>query len=347
MRFAMSIVSYRPTITRTELENVLDCLIKDELTGGSSVRHFESALAELIQIRTGLAVCSHTAAYHLVFEALEIKPGDEVIIPSYFSSAPLGAMKIMGIKPIPVDLEEGALSPSPEAVKTLIGERTKAVIIGHTFGINASLSRFADIGVPIIEDISHALGLDFDEKPAGSEGAFAIASFTPVDMITTGNGAAVFTRNTRYFSAMKSLRQADDAITYDYAMTEFQAAMGISQLSRLQDFIRRRREIAQVYYDRLRITQHKSLFPFSPECSYHSFPVIFDASEEKVEKYWKSCGIQLTRPLIKPVHVHEGLRPMDYPISDRYAKKLYSLPIYPTLTRKEIDKISRSLAKFI
>jgi len=344
----MSIVSSRPTITRNELENVLDSLIKEELTGGNSVKTFESSLSELLQIKLSLAVNSLTSAYLLIFKALDIQPGDEIILPSYFSSAPLGAMTLLGAKAVPADIEESHFSPSAETVKNLINEKTKAVIIGHTFGIDAQISRFSDCGIPVIEDVSHALGLEFEEKIPGSEGSFAVAGFTPTDIITTGNGAAVFTKNTRHFSLMRSLRGGDDdAVSLDCTMTEFQAAMGLSQLTRLQDFLRIRREIAQVYYDRLRLTPHKSAFPFNPNSSYQSFPVIFDASEDKVLKYWKTNSIQLYKPFPKTIHEHLGLKSMDYPQSDRFSKKLYSLPIYPTLTRKEIEKISRTLAKFI
>ena len=344
----MSIVSSRPTITRTELENVLDSLIKEELTGGNSVKAFESSLSELLQIKFSLAVNSLTSAYLLVFKALEIKPDDEVIIPSYFSLAPLGALEIIGAKSVPADSEESLFCPSPETIKSLINDKTKAVILGHTFGINAQIERFSHLGIPVIEDVSHSIGLDPGEQVKDSDAAFTVAGFTPTDMITTGNGGAVFTKNTRHFSVMRTLRGGDEAdVSFDCAMTEFQAAMGLSQLTRLQDFIRIRREIAQVYYDRLRLTQHKALFPFNPGSSYQSFPVIFDASEEKISKYWKTNGIQVYKPISKPVHEYLGYKPMDYPQSDRYSKKLFSLPIYPALTRKEIDKISRALAKFI
>lgn len=253
----MSIVQYKPTITRKELENVLDCLINDELTGGEPVKRFESSLGELLGIKYCTAVSSPTAAYLLAFKALEVKPGDEVIIPSYFSVAPLAAASLVGATPVLVDLAENSLITSPELVKEKITDKTRAIVLAHTFGTNAAVDSFTQFNIPVIEDISHALGSETDEKPAGTLGTLTVCSFTPVDMITTGNGAAVWTRNTRHYSLMRDLRSGDKIIGYDCTITDLQGAMGISQISRLQDFIRRRREIAQVYYERIRVTPHK------------------------------------------------------------------------------------------
>ncbi|MCU0846582.1 MAG: aminotransferase class I/II-fold pyridoxal phosphate-dependent enzyme [Spirochaetes bacterium] len=343
----MKIVSSRPTITRKELEGVLDCLINDELQTGTCVKEFESALARLVGLQYSLVTSSLTSAYQLVFKSLGIGNGDEVILPDYTHPAPLAALDSAGAKPVLVDCEENSLFPSAESIKKLIGEKTRAVVIFHIFGYHFPREALAEAGIPVIEDISHAIGTEINDVPAGGEAAFTVASFSSSMIITTGNGGMVLTNNSRNYSSMKENRGGDDGHPgLDCGMTDFQAAMGISQISKLQNFLARRREIAKIYHEALRITPHKSIVPFSDRFAYQSFPILFDASNEKVEKYWRKCGIEIYQP-VRGLHNFLGLKREDFPISGRLSKKLYSLPIYPTLTKKDIEGIAKNLSKFV
>ncbi len=345
----MSIVSSKPTITRKELESVLDCLISERLEPGEAVKNLEIEMANLTGVRHALAVNSLTAAYHLSFLALDIKPGNEVIIPSYFDSAALSALRQAGGVPVLTDAGEGSLFPTIDDIRARITDKTRAIVAGHTFGFHGPIGELRETGVPLIEDASHAIGSECDERPAGQNGAISVVSFAPSMVITTGNGGMILTDNSRYFSAMRDLRggPSPERLGYDYTMTDFQAAMGLSQLSRLPDFIRRRREIARVYYDALKTTPHRAPYAYADSFVYQSFPIFFDAPAEKLDKYWKKNGIEVQRPYPVALHHHLSLRGLDYPQSDRLSKKLYTLPIYPTLTKKEIEKITRSLGRFV
>jgi dTDP-4-amino-4,6-dideoxygalactose transaminase len=343
----MKIVSNKPTITRKELEGVLDCLIHDELATGSSVKTMEAGLAEMTGQKYCLATNSLTSTYHLVFRALDLKPGDEVIMPSYCGSAPLSALSLTGASAILVDNEENSLFPSPEMIKSLINGNTRAVIIAHTFGFHFPAEALQDITVPVIEDISHAICTEYNDVPVGKNAAFAVSSFAPSMIITTGNGGAVLTNNSKHFSAMRDLRGGESFLNLDYSMTDLQGAMGISQLLKLKEFLKRRREIARKYTDAIRITSHRLLYPYSDAFAYQTFPVIFDAPAEMVQKYWKKSGVETVIPVAQPLHLHMNLRGLDFPNADRLSKKLYTLPLYPTLTKKETELISKLLASFI
>lgn len=346
----MSIFSCKPTITRKELESVLDCLIRDKLDAGESVKNFEAQIGNLVSCKYSLATSSLTASYHLAFLALDIRPGDEVIVPSFYDPSALGAIQLAGGTPVLVDIAEGSFAPSVDSIREKITERTRAIIAGHLMGFYSPLDGFKELNVPLIEDISHVIGSEINDRPAGHEGAITVCSFSPSMIITTGNGGMVMTSNSRFFSAMRDARGSGGegaSPGFDYAMTDFQAAMGYSQLSRLQDFIRRRRDIARVYHDALKTTPHKSMYAFNESFVYQSFPIVFDAPSERVEKYWKKTGIELFRPVPRPLHLYLNLRPLDFPNSDRLSRKLYSLPIYPTLSKKEIEKIAKTLAKFV
>jgi perosamine synthetase len=346
----MAIVSSRPTITRKELEGVLDCLINDELDRGEIIKLFESRISELTGYRYVLAVNSATAAYHLAFRALEISGNDEVLIPSFFDMAPLAALHITGGIPALIDIEGDSFSPGCEQYRSKITPQTKALVTGHLFGFVKDIADITALGIPVIEDISHSIGSELHDTSQETRAALCIASFAPNMLMTTGNGAVVMTNNSRMYSLMKDLRGGNGrtaVVHFDYAMTDFQGAMGISQLHRLSDLLKRRHEIARIYYDALKITSHKVLFAYNDNFTYQSFPIIFDAPAERVEKYWKKAGIEIYHPLAAPLHALTGEKVMDFPQSERLSKKLFSLPIYPTLTKKEIEKIARSLSGFL
>ncbi len=346
----MGIVGSKPTITRKDLEGVLDCMIQDELTTGTTVKKLEAHCAQISGTKFALATSSHTAAFHLAFTALDISPGDEVILPSYFNQSPLSALKLCGATPVLVDIDEGTLSPSVEQIREIITDSTRALVLGHMFGFPVDMSPYMELNIPVIEDISHVFGKDPADATGFFRGSILVSSFSPEMMITTGNGGMVLTANSRYYSQMRDHRNGAPSAGipgFDYTMTDLQGAMGISQVLKLRDFIKRRKDIAKIYFDALKKTPHQSIYAFNDDFTYQSFPVLFDSIPEKIDKFWKKQNIQVFKPVHPALHEYCGLRGLDYPRSDRFSKKLYSLPIYPTLTRKEIEKVARALSMFV
>ncbi len=343
----MKIVSSKPTITRKDLEGVLDCLINDELTTGTTLKTFENEISSVAELKYALATNSLLSSYYLAYRAIGVDNESEVIIPSLFHQAPLGALSIIGGKPILIDCAENSLFPSVEDIRSKITDKTKAIVTGHLFGFHTEMTELQSLQVPLIEDISHSIGTEYNEEPVGKNAAITVAGFSPTMILTTGNGGAVITNNSRYYSSMKELRGTSEKISLDCSMTDFQAAMGLTQLMKLKNLIKRRREIAKIYSDALRITTHRQMVPYSDNFAYQSFPVMIDAPSEKIEKYWKKNGIEIIRSVAPPLHILMEEKGFDYPNSDRIAKKLYSLPVYPTLTKKEIEKISKALSSFI
>jgi len=346
----MAIVGSKPTITRKELEGVLDCMIQDELTTGTTVKKFEAHCAQMAGTKFCLATSSYTAAYHLAFMALDISVDDEVIIPSFFNAAPLSALRLCGARPVLVDIDDAAFSPYPGQINELISERTKAVVLGHLFGFPLDMDLYFQLNIPVIEDISHIFGKDPGEDNNIYKGSILVSSFSPEMMITTGNGGMVTTANSRYYSQMRDYRNGAPSAAipgFDYAMTDLQGAMGISQVLKIKNFIKRRKDIAKTYYDALQKTPHQSIYSFNDDFTYQSFPILFDSIPEKVDKFWKKQNIQIFRPIQPALHEYCEKRGLDYPRSDRFSKKLFSLPIYPTLTRKEIEKVARALSMFV
>ncbi|MFC1670962.1 DegT/DnrJ/EryC1/StrS family aminotransferase, partial [Spirochaetota bacterium] len=287
-------------------------------------------------------------SYHLIYHALNIGPGDEVIIPSFFTQAPLNALNLMRGKPVLVDCSDNSIFPDIEEIKKKISSKTKGIVIGHLFGYQFNFDELLDCNVPIIEDISHSINSFQNDIPENTNSTFSVISFDSSMIITTGSGGMAITNNSKLYSVMREMRGVTDEYTkLDYNMTDFQGAMGISQLLKLNGFLKRRREIAKIYHNSLKLTDHKSLYTFNDKFAYQTFPVLFNASLEKINKYWRKNRIEATRPIKYPLHSIIGEDKSQYANCERMSKKLLSLPLYPTLTRKEIEKISKSLSNFI
>ncbi len=173
----MTIVSSKPTITRKELEGVLDCLIHDELDKGAIVKNFETRLAELTGFKYVLAVNSLVAAYHLAYRAIEIDRESEVIIPSFFDAAPLSALTLSGGTPVLADNDTDSYNPGPGQFKERITEKTKAIVTGHMFGFPADLSWLSELNIPVIEDISPIIGNESTHGTMPFQSAVCVASF--------------------------------------------------------------------------------------------------------------------------------------------------------------------------
>jgi dTDP-4-amino-4,6-dideoxygalactose transaminase len=232
-----------------------------------------------------------------------------------------------------------------EHISSVISDKTRAVVLGDLFGYPMPREGLQGIEPPLIMDISSTLAPEEEMDFPGA--SFLVASFSSDMLLTTGYGGMVQTTNSRHYSSMRDLRWSENRPNLDSIMTDLQAAMGISQLSRLKAFIKRRKDIARIYSDSLKTTEHKTPFVFSEDFTYQAFPVHFDAARERVDRYWKKNGVEVLPLLPHPGHQRLGLRGMDYPNSDRLSRKLYGIPMYPTLTKKEIEKISRLLASFL
>ncbi len=344
----MKIVLNKPTITRDDLEGVLDSLINDQLSPGTSVKQFESTVSGIVGLKYSLSVNSSVSAYHLAFRALEVDGKSEVIMPTYFHQAPLSALSLCGGKPVLVDCDEDSIFPDPEAIAEKVTENTKCIITGHTFGYHCDPEPLRKLNLPLIEDISHSIGTESNDDPVGSGASFSVLSFSPEMIITTGNGGMVLTNNSKHYSTMKDLRGLSDHIlNLDYVMTDFQGAMGLAQLSKLKKLLGRRREIASIYSNSMRHSTHRTPCPYNENFAYQSFPVIFDSLTEKIENFWKKNAIEVIRPINYPLHRLLDQDRKEFPNTERITRKLYALPLYPTLTKKEIEKISKSLASFI
>ena len=338
----------RPTLGDDEARAVAEVVKSGHIAQGEVVTRFESAFARKMGARDAVAVSSGTAALHLILLAMGVKPGDEVIIPSYVCTALLYAVEYVAAKPILAEIDPLTNNINAADVKRRVTKRTKAIIVPHMFGLAADLDQLLKLGVPIIEDCAQAVGGVHRNKPLGTFGQAAIFSFYATKVMTSGEGGMVITRSPELLDRVRDLKVYDekplDRIRFNYKMTDMQAAIGEVQLGRLDNFIARRRHIAQQYMDSFKSLKVK-LPQKQVEHIYYRFTVGLDGDCEPLIQDLKQHGIGCARPVFLPIHRH--LKSDGYPITDRVWKSTLSIPIYPSLPTSAVKKvISRFIRNF-
>jgi perosamine synthetase len=330
----------RPTLGPDEIRTVSEVIASGYIIQGARVEAFEDAVAEKIGVKYAAAVSSGTAALHLTLIALGVGAGDEVIIPSFVCTALLNAVRYLRANPILADIEPGTYNIDPEDVKKRVSDKTKAIIVPHLFGISADLNRLTCFNIPVIEDCAQSIGCSYHGQMTGTFGKASIFSFYATKVFTTGEGGMVVTDSKDLIDRVRDLRDYDNkdeyTTRYNYKMTDIQAAMGIKQLSRLSDFIYRRREIAHRYSQSF---QDYGIMIPQDYPGHIYFRYIIDAGEnldlwiEMLKKEDISCA----RPIFLPLHHY--LKLTGYPETEKAWKRALSIPIYPSLNQSETDRV--------
>lgn len=330
----------RPTLGQEEIAAVAKVIASSHIAQGKVVHEFEQAMAEKIGV--GYAACTNsgTSALHLVLLAMGIGPQDEVIIPSYVCSALLNAVNYVEAVPVLADIIPQTYNLDPEDVKRRLTRRTKAIIVPHLFGLPANLEGLLALNVPIIEDCAQAVGSTYQQKYVGTFGEAAIFSFYATKVMTTGEGGMVVSDSKDIIDRVRMLREYDNRdqyeIGYNYKMTDIQAAVGLTQLARIEYFVRRRRSIAQSYYrafDSLGLQ-----FPLPDQDNiYYRYVIGLGTDSAPWIEALRKQGIGCTRPVHLPLHKYLNLK--GYPQTTNAWKQALSIPIYPSLAKEDIDQV--------
>ncbi|MRJ02191.1 MAG: UDP-4-amino-4,6-dideoxy-N-acetyl-beta-L-altrosamine transaminase [Epsilonproteobacteria bacterium] len=377
----------RQSIDRRDREEVLKVLESDYLTTGPKVGEFERALAEKVGAPEGVAVSSGTAALHLAALAL-LKPGDKVITTPNSFVATANAILYGGGVPLFVDIGPDGNMDLQQVWDLCEREEIRGLFAVHFSGRPLDrefLARLKErFGLVIVEDGCHALGADYGDGGRVGEcraSDATIFSFHPVKQITTGEGGAITTRDRKLAERLRRLRnhgiereqfihreRGYDSrgrrklwyyemveLGYNYRLSDLHAALGLSQLSKLDSFLQRRRELA-VRYDRaFQGTQIVPLYPFDPHSAYHLYVVRVDFSRSRIDRselFYRARerGIALQLHYIPiPWHPYyeKLLGRVELPSMELYYREAFSIPLYPDLTEGEQEYIVTTLLELL
>ena len=331
----------RPCLGKEEEEIVREVISSRYIAQGKWVKRFEDRLAEFIGVKGSVACSSGTAALHLILKAMEIGEGDEVIIPTYVCSALLNAVRYVNAIPIFADSLPDSQNIDPTDIKKRLTPKTKAIIVPHLFGMPAEIEEILSFGIPVIEDCAQSLGAIWNGRRVGSFGYASIFSFYATKMICTGEGGMIASNSFDLLERVRDLREYDKKSTYkvryNYKMTEIQAAMGIAQLSKVQNFIRKRREIANYYNESFKELPSIQL-PIDCESNiYYRYILRVDENLENYITTLNKRGIECSKPIFLPLHRYFKME--GYPVSERLWKSSLSIPIFPCMEKDEKKKV--------
>lgn len=336
----------KPTLNSRDAAFVAGVVNSGYVSEGPQIMKFERAFVRYQGQKGAVAVHSGTAALHLALLALKIGKGDEVIIPSYVCTALLNAVLYTQARPRVVDVHFDDGNISPEAVGANITKKVKAIIIPHMFGQPADIKELMGFGVPMIEDCAQAVGASYGNKKVGSFGAAGVFSFYATKMMTTGEGGMVTSNDA---GLLKRIRDAHDYdhkkeyhIRYNYKMTDIHAALGQAQLARLPEMIRRRRQIADDYTCVL--SSEDVQLPArvkGKDSVFFRYVIKVQRNRERMIRYLETKGIRCAAPVFRPIHVY--LKKKGFPNTERLMREALSIPLYPSLTSRQVDDIAQNV----
>ncbi|MBI3803038.1 MAG: UDP-4-amino-4,6-dideoxy-N-acetyl-beta-L-altrosamine transaminase [Nitrospirae bacterium] len=364
----------RQTIDEDDIQAVVDVLRSDWLTQGPTVDSFEAALAAYCGARYAVTCSSGTAALHLAYQAAGLKPGDLLLTSPNTFAATANAALYLGAKPLFTDIDPTTYNLNPSRIEETLstfqlkGAHLGAIVPVHFAGTPCDMESIAKIAerhrLIVIEDACHALGASYAGKKIGALSDMTVFSFHPVKTITSGEGGAVLTNSEGYFQRLRRLRSHGierthfeepshgawyheiQEIGYNYRMTDLQAALGVSQLRKVDRFVARRREIVALYQTAFKGNPYFDL-PMEPSgavSSHHLYPIrlkdSLKARKREIFHHLREQGLGVQVHYL-PVYRHPVYQKMGYPkglcpaAEDFYQREI-SLPLFPTMSPEEV-----------
>ncbi len=369
----------RQSISDEDIQAVVEVLRSDWLTTGPKVEQFEKAFAELVGARAAVAVCNGTAALHAAAYACNIGPGDEVIVPAMTFAASSNCVLYQGGTPVFADVDRDTLLLDPREVESKITSRTKAIVAVDYAGQPCDYDALQVIAnthdLTLIDDACHAIGGSYKGRPVGTLADLNTFSFHPVKHVTTGEGGMITTDDPALAQRMRTFR--NHGITtdhrqreqqgswvyemvdlgYNYRITDFQCALGISQIARLSERVLRRQEIA-LRYDKAfsAIPQIKPLaVQRDVSHAYHLYVIQLELERlsigrREIFKALRAAGLGVNVHYI-PVHLHPfyrerlGTVPGLCPNAEAAYERIISLPMFSGMSDDDIARVVNTVAE--
>ena len=359
-----------PDISEEDVQAVAEVVRSGRLALGPKTEEFERLVAEYVGVKHAVAVSSGTAALHLIVKALGIGPGDEVLVPSFTFVASVNVILYEGAKPVFVDIEPDTYNLDPGDLERKITPRTKAIMVVDVFGHPAEWDEILRIaekyGLKVIDDSCEALGAEYKGRKLGQFGDAAAFAFYPNKQMTTGEGGMIVTDDDQIAKLCRSLRNQGrremgawlehEWLGYNYRMTEMSAALGVSQLKRIETLLAKRERVARMYTERLSEMELVRTPVVRPYVRMSWFVYVVRLAEgmcrDTVMKALAEKGIP-TRGYFSPIHLQPYIRKQFgtkegmLPVTESVAKRTIALPFHNNLSEQEIEYVVKKLADIL
>jgi len=359
-----------PQVDEREVEAVREVLLSGNYVSGAKVKKFEDRFAEYIGTRYAVAVSNGTAALHIALEAFGISKNDEVIVPPMTFFATISSVLYLGAKPVFADIDIDDLCLSPQSIEDKITSKTKAIIPVHLFGAASKMEGLIQIAqnnnLTIVEDCAQAHGTEYNGEKVGSIGNAGAFSFFATKHMTTGEGGMITTNDENVANQCKIIRShgmtgRDDHIRlgYNHRMTEMEAAMGLVQLNKLDQFNNKRIENSEYIISAIKELPWAEV-PVPTHQVKHTYfwcPLMVKASSgqsiKALKEHLTSQKIGFRQRYIEPLYKQPVLKKLglDYskvhlPNAEKISGNIIGLPNHPGLTRDDLDRIIATIYAF-
>lgn len=372
----------KQSIDNADVEAVVKALTGSAITCGPYIDELEKKLCKITEAKYAVAVSNGTAALHIACLALGIKEGDEVIVSSITFAASANCVKYCGGTPVFADIRPDTYNIDVEDVERKITEKTKAIVAVDFTGQATELDKLKKIckekGLYLIEDAAHSIGTKYNGKPVGSIADITTFSFHPVKTVTSGEGGACTTNDPELYKRLSLFRShgitRDQSIMvneshgpwyneqvmlgFNYRMTDFQAALLISQLDKLEKFSNRRKEIRKKYDEAFANMPELYLQAHIPESDTTQHLYIIRLNKERLSctrrDFFEAMTAEGIQPQVHylPVYRHSYYEKLGYekglcPVAEETYEQIMSIPFYPALTEEEIEDVIKAVKKIV
>jgi perosamine synthetase len=361
-----------PDLKGNERKYLAECIDTGWISSeGPFVTRLEDEMAQRAGRRYGIAVCNGSVALDIAVTALNLGPGDEVILPTFTIISCAAAIVRSGATPVVVDADPVTWNMDVNQIAALITPRTRAIMVVHIYGLPVDMDPIVALaekhGLKIIEDAAEAIGQEYRGKPCGGFGDISTLSFYPNKHVTTGEGGMLMVDDSKLAERCRSLRNlcfqarrfVHDELGWNFRMSNVQAALGVAQLERLDEFIGRKRRMGRHYHDLLQGTPALQL-PLEATCYarniYWVFGVVLDEEfpldADGAMKEMAAAGIG-TRPFFWPMHEQPVFRRMGLfedvrcPSAERMARRGFYLPSGLALNDEQLSRVCAGLRALI
>ncbi len=356
----------KPMFSQKDADDIAKVLRSGYVRQGPYTKQFEEKFAERVKAKYAYAVSNGTAALHCAYLST-LKPGDEVIAPSFTFIATISTIIFSNAKPVLADVDSDTFLLDPEDVKEKISKKTKAIAPVHLFGNSCDMKAIMEIAedkkLRIINDCAQAHGTEYDGKDLGTCPDISCYSFYPTKTLTTGEGGIVTTNDDELNRLGSLIRSHGDDGKYhhivlglNYRITDIMSVIGLNQLAQLDHFLDRRRSNASKLLGGLKGSEvvHPQKITSGTNPSYSYFSVKLDLERLKCtrDEFAKAlqaenidCGVHYPMPLNKQPIIEKLLKPKSCPSSEDLSRRILSLPMHPYLTESELESITKGVRK--
>ena len=363
----------QPLLGANERKYVKRAIDRGEISGlsGDYIAQFESAFAKFCGVKHAIMVNSGTTALHLAVAALDIGPGDEVLVSSFTMMATFFAVMYQGATPVPIDSERGTLNIDPSLIEAKITKKTKAIIVVHIYGHPVDMDPIMKIArkhnLVVIEDGAEAHGATYKGKKVGSLGHIGCFSFYSNKIVTTGEGGGITTNDSALDKKIRLIKNLSfgeknkfmhQGLGFKYQMTNLQAAVGAGQMTHIDDIVKRKRKMGEIYLKGLKDVPYIEL-PREEKYAknvYWMFNIILigplSGKREVFMSELKKRGIDTREDFVpfnqQTVFIKQGLtKPTDCPVVNSFYQDGFYLPSGTLISKKEQSYVIKHVKEVV